>query len=128
MAGPVTTQFRGCQGPAHDPGDPRRRHPDDMLDRISWSAVLAGVVIALVTQLILSMIGLGIGVATLDPGAGTAENPTAKSLSIGAGIGWSVGCGRRVCGRLCGRPARRQAKGIDRGMARLARPGRLQRS
>jgi len=81
-----------------------------MLNRISWSAVLAGVVIALVTQLILNMIGLGVGVATIDPGAGAAENPSAKSLSIGAGIWFVLSgviaafAGGYAAGRLAGKP------------------------
>jgi hypothetical protein len=41
-----------------------------MINNISWGAVIAGVVIALVTTLILNMIGIGVGAATLDPGAG----------------------------------------------------------
>ena len=57
-----------------------------MINRISWGAVLAGVVVALVAQLILNMIGIGIGASTLDPGAGAAENPSARGFSIGAGV------------------------------------------
>src|SRR5882757_3149039 len=38
-----------------------------MVSRISWGAVLAGVVVALVTQLLLNMLGIGIGAATLNP-------------------------------------------------------------
>jgi hypothetical protein len=47
---------------------------------------LAGAVIALVAQLILNRIGIGVGASTLDPGAGANENPSAEGLSIGAGI------------------------------------------
>ncbi|WP_246728448.1 PhnA-like protein [Microvirga terricola] len=63
-----------------------------MLNRISWGAVFAGVVIALVTQLVLNTIGIGIGVSTLNPSAGTSGNPSAMSLSIGAGI-WFLASG-----------------------------------
>ena len=45
-----------------------------MINETSWGAVLAGVVVALVTQLILNMIGLGAG--TLDPGATTGTTAT----------------------------------------------------
>jgi hypothetical protein len=45
------------------------------LNRVSWGGVLAGVVVALVVQLLINMLGIGIGVATLDPG--TNDNPTA---------------------------------------------------
>jgi hypothetical protein len=59
-----------------------------MLNRVSWGAVLAGIVTALVTQLILNMLGIGIGVATLDPAGG--DNPQASTFSIAAGIWWTV--------------------------------------
>ena len=55
-----------------------------MLNRIAWGAVLAGVVAALVTQLVLNLLGIGIGAATLNPG--TPDNPAASTFSIGAGI------------------------------------------
>ena len=38
-----------------------------LINKISWSAVLAGVVVALVTQLILNMLGVGIGGLPLLP-------------------------------------------------------------
>ena len=38
-----------------------------LFNRISWGAVLAGVMVALVTQLILNLIGIGIGAASFDP-------------------------------------------------------------
>lgn len=81
-----------------------------LLNRVSWGAVLAGVVVALVTQLILNMIGLGIGVATLDPGAGTDHNPSASSFSIGAAMWWTLAgivaslAGGFTAGRLSGEP------------------------
>jgi hypothetical protein len=52
--------------------------------------VLAGVVVALVTQLILNLLGIGIGAATLDPAAGAAENPAASTFSVGAGIWFAI--------------------------------------
>jgi hypothetical protein len=71
---------------------------------------LAGVVVALVAQLILNLIGIGIGASTLSPGAGGNENPSAEGLSIGAAIWWTVSgivaslLGGLAAGRLCGRP------------------------
>ena len=53
-------------------------------NRVSWGAILAGVVVALVTQVLLTMLGAGIGIATLDPG--TNDNPAASTFSIAAGI------------------------------------------
>lgn len=37
------------------------------IKRISWATVFAGVVITLVTQLLLSILGLGIGTSTVNP-------------------------------------------------------------
>jgi hypothetical protein len=79
-----------------------------LINRISWGAVFAGAVIALVTQLILNMIGLGIGAATIDPR--TVDNPQASSLSLGAAVWWTLSgiiaalLGGYVAGRLAGRP------------------------
>lgn len=81
-----------------------------MLNRVSMGAVLAGVVVALVTQLVLNLLGIGLGAATLDPGAGAAENPTARGFSIGAAIWWTLSgiiaslAGGYAAGRLAGKP------------------------
>lgn len=61
-----------------------------MINRVSWGAIFAGVCVALITQVMLTMLGVGIGIATLDPATG--DSPTATSLSIGAGI-WYVVAG-----------------------------------
>jgi len=79
-----------------------------LLNRVSWAAVLAGVVAMLVTQLILNMLGIGVGAATLDPGTG--DNPSVRSVSVGAGIWYALSgiiasfVGGYAAGRLCGRP------------------------
>ena len=78
------------------------------LNRVSWGAVLAGVVVALVVQLLLNMLGFGIGVATLDPGMD--DNPSARTVSIATGIWYVVAgiiaayAGGYMAGRLSGRP------------------------
>lgn len=59
-----------------------------MVNRVSWAAIFAGVVVALVTQVLLTMLGVGIGVASLDPGAG--GTPQASTFSIAAGIWYLV--------------------------------------
>lgn len=108
---PETPRSRGDRDAPHmSPATPSEDARTVMLNRLDWSAVLAGVVIALVTQLILNMVGLGIGVSTLDPAAGAGENPSATSLSIGAGI-WFVSSGiiasfggGYAAGRLAGKP------------------------
>jgi hypothetical protein len=81
-----------------------------LINRISWGAVLAGVVIALVTQLILNLFGLGIGAATFDPASDA--NPSVTTFSVGAGIWWTISgiiaalAGGYAAGRLAGQPQR----------------------
>ncbi|RWB99651.1 MAG: PhnA-like protein [Mesorhizobium sp.] len=58
-----------------------------LLNKVSWGAIFAGVVVALVVQVLLTLLGAGIGIATLDPGTG--DNPEASTFSIVAGI-WYV--------------------------------------
>jgi autotransporter adhesin len=55
--------------------------------RVSWGAIFAGAVIAVGIQLVLTLIGLAIGLATLNPAAGTS--PSGTSLGAGAAI-WLV--------------------------------------
>ncbi|MBC7945641.1 MAG: hypothetical protein H7X91_10355 [Burkholderiales bacterium] len=54
------------------------------MKRISWAAVFAGVILAMVIQLLLSLLGTGIGMSTVDPLQG--ETPGASALGLGAGI------------------------------------------
>jgi hypothetical protein len=56
--------------------------------RVSWGAVFAGVMIVLAIQLLLSMLGLGIGLNTVNPTEGST--PNASSLGIGAGVWWGI--------------------------------------
>ncbi|HVI37237.1 MAG TPA: hypothetical protein VM684_13485 [Gaiellales bacterium] len=106
---PDTPRNRGDDDAPHlSPATPAEDQRTILLNEIAWGAVLAGVVVALVTQLLLNMLGLGIGIATLDPGTG--DNPSASSLSIGAGIWWTLSgilaslAGGYAAGRLSGRP------------------------
>jgi hypothetical protein len=106
---PDTPRNRGDHDAPHtSPVTPAEDVRTIMLNNISWGAVLAGVVVALVTQLLLNMLGLGIGIATLDPGTG--DNPAASTFSIAAGIWWTLSgiiaslAGGYVAGRLSGRP------------------------
>src|SRR3712207_8764399 len=82
---------------AHHPDTPRNRGDSDaphmspvtpsedartiMLNKVSWGAVFAGVVVMLVTQLILNLLGIGIGAATLDPAAGAGGNRSEEHTS-----------------------------------------------
>ncbi|MGI4953145.1 MAG: hypothetical protein ACRYGM_15180 [Janthinobacterium lividum] len=91
-------------GPGLPVADDRATH---LRNRVSWGAVLAGVVAALVVQLLLNILGLGIGASSLDA-ANTADNPTASGFSMTAGIWWTLSgiiaslVGGVVAGRLCG--------------------------
>ena len=74
--------------------------------RISWGSVLAGAIIAFATQIVLALIGLAIGLATLDPATG--DNPSGAALGAGAGI-WlllssliSLFVGGYIAARLAG--------------------------
>lgn len=52
--------------------------------RISWGAIFAGVVMAVVTQFMLSLLGAGVGLAAIGPGS------SAGGFGVGAAIWWSV--------------------------------------
>lgn len=108
-ADPNTPRARGDSDAPHmSPITPSEDLRTIMINNISWGAVFAGVFMALVTQMLLNMLGLGIGAATLDPQGG--DQPSAASLSLGAAIWWSVAgiiaafIGGHTAGRLCGRP------------------------
>ncbi|WP_063776719.1 hypothetical protein [Microvirga massiliensis] len=108
---PDTPRNRGDHDAPHmSPVTPAEDARTILLNRVSWAAVLAGVVVALVTQLILNLLGIGFGAATLNPAAGAGGNPSATSFSMGAGIWFmlsgilaSLACGY-AAGRLTGKP------------------------
>ncbi len=56
--------------------------------RISWGAIFGGVILVVVIQLLLSMLGAGIGLSTVNTNAGST--PDASSFGIGAGVWWLV--------------------------------------
>ena len=59
---PDTPRNRGDSDAPHlSPVTPAEDARTILINKISWGAVLAGVVVALVAQLILNMIGIGIG-------------------------------------------------------------------
>lgn len=78
------------------------------INTVSWGAIFAGVILALVTQLILNMLGIGIGAASVGPATG--DNPSASTISIGAAVWFAISgiiaalVGGYTAGRLCGRP------------------------
>src|SRR3954469_23589122 len=81
------------------------------LTRASWGAILAGVVIMIIVQLLLAVLGVGIGLSSVDP-ASAANNPDVSSFSIGAAVYWGVSViistylGAYFAGRLAGVPNR----------------------
>src|SRR5438270_12734661 len=56
--------------------------------RISWAAIFGGVILVVAVQLLLSLLGAGIGLGTVNTNLGST--PTASSLGIGAGVWWVV--------------------------------------
>lgn len=77
------------------------------LRRISWGAILAGVAVALSIQLLLNLLGIGIGASTIDIRQG---NTPGSGLAVGAGIWFAVSAlialwfGGWAAGRLAGVP------------------------
>lgn len=79
---------------------------DKPFDRISWGAIIAGTFTALSIQLVLSLLGIGIGLITLDPQTG--DNPSGSAIGTGAIIWWtltslvSLFLGGMIAGRTAG--------------------------
>jgi hypothetical protein len=78
--------------------------------RISWGAIIGGTIIALVTQITLSLLGIGIGASTIHVQSGQ----TGSGLGSGSAI-WlvltiliSLFAGGYVAGRLAGFPAKQE--------------------
>jgi hypothetical protein len=74
--------------------------------RISWGSIFAGAIIALATQVVLTLIGMAIGLATISPARG--NTPSGTALGLGATI-WllissliSLFIGGYIAGRLGG--------------------------
>src|SRR3954449_1696188 len=78
--------------------------------RMSWGAALAGVAVLLFIQLMLSLLGVGIGLANVNPATG--DNPSLATFGTNAGIFGAVSVivatflGAWASGRLSGSPSR----------------------
>ena len=79
-----------------------------LLNEVSWGAIFAGAVTALVTQVIVNLVGVGVGLASV--GTTAADTPSAATASMGAGL-WFVAsgivaslAGGVIAGRLSGKP------------------------
>jgi hypothetical protein len=74
--------------------------------RISWGAIFAGVVIAVAIQLVMGILGTGIGLSMVDPVEGST--PGATGFGIGAGLYWlittvvALGAGGYAAARVSG--------------------------
>lgn len=92
--------------------------PDDrrtlLRNRVSWGAIFAGIAAALAIQLLLYILGVGVGASSLSV-VNTAGNPSVGGFSIDASIWWVVSgiiasfVGGVVSGRLCGAGSRSTA-------------------
>jgi hypothetical protein len=77
--------------------------------RVSWSAILAGAVVVIAVEVLLSVLGAGVGLGLARPDAGSTS---AAGIASGAGIWWVVSgvialfLGSFVAARLAGLPSR----------------------
>lgn len=80
--------------------------------RISWGAIFAGVVVAIMVSIVLNLLGLGIGLTTIEP---LNEQDPMAGLGTGAALWWIVSslialfCGGWVAGRLAGVPKKSES-------------------
>jgi len=94
----------GFEVPISRAGSVRTPTTPALLRRISWGAIFAGTVVALAVQLLLSLLGIGIGASSIDP---YQQNP-GKGFGIGAGLWFLISslvamyAGACVAGRLSG--------------------------
>jgi len=86
--------------------DPALASRTSVVRRISWAAIFAGLIITLVTELVLSVLGIAIGATAINPL--TADQGSAQGIGIGAGIWFLVTSlialflGSWVAGRVSG--------------------------
>jgi hypothetical protein len=72
--------------------------------RVSWSAIFAGAFVVIAVELLLGVLGVGVGLGLVQPGG----TPTASNLSLGAGLWWLISTiiafifGSYVAARLAG--------------------------
>lgn len=97
--------------------EPAGGRSPSLLRRVSWGAIFAGLLVTMVIQMMLTLLGLGIGAATIDP---LKERNPAEGLAVGTAI-WlivsaliSVFIGSCIAGRLSGAP--RKADGLLHGV------------
>src|SRR3954464_13713932 len=103
---PNTPRNRGNYDAPHmSPVLPSEDFRTIMINRVSWGGVFSGVAMGLVVQFLLNLLGVGIGITTLDynTAAGNMDN-----LSVGAMSWWAISgiiaafIGGFTAGRLAG--------------------------
>ncbi len=105
----MNTTTHDTVAPYGDPALSRASGASFSLRRMSWGAVIAGTVIAVVAQVVLSLIGTGIGLSTIDPMRYNGS-PDASAFGMGVAIWWAVSsivslfAGGWVAGHLAGFP------------------------
>ena len=57
-----------------------------VVKRVSWPAIFSGVVLVLAVEVLLNMLGAGVGLSLVNPNGG--GTPDARGFGIGAGIWW----------------------------------------
>ncbi len=93
--------YSGTEPYGYDPAFESR----GILKRVSWGALFAGLVVTLVIELVLSLLGLGVGLGSIKPA--TEQNPLG-GIGTGAGIWMAITtlialfCGAWVTARLAG--------------------------
>ncbi|MGK6308353.1 hypothetical protein [Variovorax sp. DT-64] len=81
--------------------------------RVSWGAIVAGVVIAMTLQLLLSLLGASLGLSTIDPMKYSSPDPA--TFGLAAGVWWVVSsalalfAGGWVAAHLAGAPDKTDA-------------------
>ncbi|AUD02907.1 hypothetical protein [Spirosoma pollinicola] len=82
-------------------------NPGSFMKRISWSAIFAGVLVTIVAQMLFTLLGLGIGLSTVDP---VAEQNPAAGLGTGSAVWYIISSllsllmGGWIAGRLASAP------------------------
>lgn len=69
---------------------PPELHDNSLINGISWGAIFAGVALALSVQVLLNLLGIGVGASVIDPA--TSDNPSAGAFST-VGVIWLVVAG-----------------------------------
>src|ERR1700722_14178022 len=84
-----TTTYPAVDPPYHTPIEAKRLKDGPHIHRrISWAAIFGGVILVVAVQLLLGLLGVGIGLGSVNTNGGTT--PDASSFGIGAGAWWLV--------------------------------------